>query len=39
MIDDRLICIPCANGEGEEANAKALPDGFTCDECEEVVNV
>jgi hypothetical protein len=37
--EDRLVCIPCANGEGEEANAEALPDGFTCDECEEVVNV
>lgn len=37
--EDRLVCIPCANGEGEEANAEALPDGFTCAECGEAVNV
>ena len=37
--DDRLVCLPCSEGEGERASAEALPDGFTCDECGEAVNV
>ncbi len=39
-LDDSLICVPCSTtGEGERATAQALPDGFTCDNCLEVVNV
>lgn len=37
--DDRLVCLPCSEGEGEQASAEALPDGFTCDECGEVFGV
>lgn len=37
--DDRLVCLPCSEGEGEKASAETLPDGFTCDECGEAVNV
>jgi hypothetical protein len=39
-LDESLICVPCSTtGEGERATAQALPDGFTCDNCLEVVNV
>jgi hypothetical protein len=39
-LDDSLICVPCSTtGEGERVTAQALPDGFTCDNCLEVVNV
>lgn len=36
--EGRVICPPCANEQGEEATKEALPEGFTCDECWEVVN-
>jgi hypothetical protein len=39
--EDRLICVGCAINQptkGEEAEAEALPNGFTCDECWVVVN-
>jgi hypothetical protein len=32
-----LSCLKCV-AEGEEATAEALPDGFTCASCGEVVN-
>jgi hypothetical protein len=39
-LDDSLICVPCSKpNEGEGVTAEALPDGFTCDNCLEVVNV
>lgn len=36
--EDRLVCLPCFEGEGESACAEDLPDGFTCDECGEGIN-
>jgi hypothetical protein len=39
-LDDCLICVPCSTtGEGERVTAEAVPDGFTCDSCEVVINV
>jgi len=37
-LDDCVICVPCWDGvEGDEVDSVALPDGFTCAECWEVI--
>ena len=39
-LDDSLICVSCSKeGEGERVTAEAVPNGFTCAECQVVVNV
>jgi hypothetical protein len=39
-LDDCVVCVPCWDGgEGDKVDKVALPDGFTCAECLELIGV
>ncbi len=39
-LDVCVVCVPCWDGgEGDKVDKVALPDGFTCAECLELINV
>ena len=39
-LDDCVVCVPCWDGgEGDKVDKVALPDGFTCAECLELISV